>query len=83
MKINPAHKGSKAVPPPGQVLEDIGMCRLVIGMLLHRLGGEQVVVFDQAEMDRLTGLLVLEGRTKSGDLILGLGAPRTPKEKQQ
>jgi len=82
MKINPAHKGSIQAPAPGEALRDLAFCRLVVGLLLMRLGGG-TQMFTQEDLDRMVGLFVMEGRDEQGHLMVGLGAPRTPKEKQQ
>lgn len=82
MKINPSHKGSIHAPAPGMALRDPAFCRLVVGLLLMRLGGGPQT-FTQQDLDRMVGLFVMEGRDEQGDLLVGLGAPRTPKEKQQ
>jgi hypothetical protein len=82
VKINPAHKGSIQAPPPGEALRDPAFCRLVVGLLLMRLGGGPQT-FTQEDLDRMVGLFVMEGRNAEGGLMFGLGSPRTPKEKQQ
>jgi len=71
MKLFEAHKGIKFVPPDGTALRNPDFCRVVIGVLLVRLGQPQTIT--QEDLNTVHGLAVMEGRSNSGDFMVGLG----------
>jgi hypothetical protein len=71
--VIPAPLGSSTFQP-GDALNQNGLLRALLASTMLRAGINEVV-FTQDDLNAVTGLILLEGKTETGHLVIGLGRP--------
>ena len=69
--VTPAHAGSLAIPQ-SHALNNPNLCMAIIAILMNRAGVTEMS-FSQKDFDEIAGLVLLEGRGKENEFLIGLG----------